>query len=54
MPTPVTPSKITALMTGFRKEFQNGLAMAPSHYQQVATSVPSTYLRLAGAVSRVP
>lgn len=42
MPTPITPSQITALMTGFRKEFQNGLGMAPSHYQQVATTVAST------------
>lgn len=29
-------------MTGFRKEFQNGLGMAPSQYQQIAMSVPST------------
>nr|WP_243466156.1 Mu-like prophage major head subunit gpT family protein [Sodalis glossinidius] len=42
MPTPITPSQITALMTGFRKEFQNGLGMAPYHYQQVATTVAST------------
>ncbi len=42
MPTPITPAQITALMTGFRKEFQNGLGMAPSQYQQIAMTVPST------------
>lgn len=42
MPTPITPAQITALMTGYRADFQNGIGMAPSQYQQIAMTVPST------------
>lgn len=42
MPTPITPAQITSLMTGFRRDFQGGLAAAPSQYQQIAMEVPST------------
>lgn len=42
MPTPITPAMITALMTGYRADFQTGVGMAPSQYQQIAMTVPST------------
>lgn len=42
MPTPITPAMITALMTGYRGDFQAGMAMAPSQYQKIAMTVPST------------
>ena len=42
MPTPITPAQITSLMTGFRRDFQGGLTAAPSQYQQIAMTVPST------------
>ncbi|HDL7646489.1 Mu-like prophage major head subunit gpT family protein [Escherichia coli] len=42
MPTPITPAMITSLMTGYRGDFQAGMAMAPSQYQQIAMTVPST------------
>ncbi|HCN0924401.1 TPA: head protein, partial [Escherichia coli] len=36
MPTPITPAMITALMTGYRSDFQAGMSMAPSQYQKIA------------------
>lgn len=42
MPTPITPAMITSLMTGYRGDFQAGMAMAPSQYQKIAMTVPST------------
>ncbi|EFH2231248.1 head protein [Escherichia coli] len=42
MPTPITPAMITALMTGYRSDFQAGMSMAPSQYQKIAMTVPST------------
>ena len=38
----VTPSSIKALMTSFRKDFQGGLDGAPSQYQKIAMTVPSS------------
>ncbi|EIO9953686.1 Mu-like prophage major head subunit gpT family protein [Salmonella enterica] len=38
----ITPASITALMTSFRKDFQGGLTTAPSQYQQIAMTVPSS------------
>lgn len=38
----ITPASITALMTSFRKDFQGGLGNAPSQYQQIAMTVPSS------------
>ena len=38
----VTPNSIKALMTSFRKDFQGGLDGAPSQYQQIAMTVPSS------------
>lgn len=38
----VTPALITALFTGFNKNFQDGLVAAPSQYLEVATVIPST------------
>ncbi|EBE4966642.1 head protein, partial [Salmonella enterica] len=38
----ITPASITALMTSFRKDFQGGLTAAPSQYQQIAMTVPSS------------
>lgn len=38
----VTPASIKALMTSFRKDFQGGLDGAPSQYQQIAMTVPSS------------
>ena len=57
MPTPITPAMITALMTGYRSDFQAGMSMAPSQYQKIAMTVPHVeiqHLRLAGAVPAVP
>ncbi|EEC8910817.1 head protein, partial [Escherichia coli] len=34
MPTPITPAMITALMTGYRSDFQAGMSMAPSQYKK--------------------
>ena len=42
MPTPITPAMIASLMTGYRGDFQAGMAMAPSQYQKIAMTVPST------------
>ncbi|EKB0474613.1 Mu-like prophage major head subunit gpT family protein [Escherichia coli] len=42
MPTPITPAMITALMTGYRSDFQAGMSMAPSQYKKIAMTVPST------------
>ncbi|WP_048797108.1 MULTISPECIES: Mu-like prophage major head subunit gpT family protein [Serratia] len=42
MSTPTTPQMIQALFTGYRSDFQNGLGMAPSQYQRIAMTVPST------------
>lgn len=38
----VTPSTIKALMTSFRKDFQGGMGGAPSQYQKIAMTVPSS------------
>ncbi|MBJ8744035.1 Mu-like prophage major head subunit gpT family protein [Citrobacter farmeri] len=38
----VTPASIKALMTSFRKDFQGGLDGAPSQYQKIAMTVPSS------------
>ncbi len=38
----VTPNSIKALMTSFRKDFQGGLDGAPSQYQKIAMTVPSS------------
>ncbi|WP_097294403.1 Mu-like prophage major head subunit gpT family protein [Escherichia coli] len=38
----VTPASIKALMTSFRKDFQNGLASAPSQYAKIAMVVASS------------
>ncbi|QHJ80040.1 MAG: hypothetical protein [Caudoviricetes sp.] len=38
----ITPATITALMTVYRKEFQGALSAAPSQYQQIAMTVPSS------------
>lgn len=38
----VTPTSIKALMTSFRRDFQGGLDGAPSQYQQIAMTVPSS------------
>ena len=56
MPTPITPAMITALMTGYRSDFQAGMSMAPSQYQKIAMTVhvEIQHLRLAGAVPAVP
>ncbi|WP_324032223.1 Mu-like prophage major head subunit gpT family protein [Shewanella avicenniae] len=38
----ITPSALSALMTGFRADFQAGQGMAASQYQQIATVIPSS------------
>ena len=38
----ITPTLLTALMTGYQKNYQDGLALAESKYQKIATVVPST------------
>lgn len=38
----VTPNSIKALMTSFRKDFQGGLDGAPTQYQEIAMTVPSS------------
>ncbi|OSI25067.1 Mu-like prophage major head subunit gpT family protein [Neisseria dumasiana] len=38
----ITPESLKALFIGWKKNFQNGLAKAPSQYKQIATVVPST------------
>ncbi|WP_115720193.1 Mu-like prophage major head subunit gpT family protein [Gallaecimonas mangrovi] len=38
----VTPAALTALMTGFRADFEAGKTLAESQYLQIATEVPST------------
>ncbi|MEZ5571181.1 MAG: Mu-like prophage major head subunit gpT family protein [Halioglobus sp.] len=38
----ITPSSLSALMVGFRKNFQDGLAMTPPEHERVATTIPST------------
>jgi phage major head subunit gpT-like protein len=38
----ITPTSLTALYTGFKLSFQGGFGRAPSQYQQVAMTVPST------------
>lgn len=38
----ITPSILTALMTSFRKEFQDGLAMVEPSWNKLASKVPST------------
>lgn len=38
----VTPATITALMTSYRKDFQNGLTGPASQYQKIAMTVPSS------------
>lgn len=38
----VTSSLLTALMTGFRADFQQAQAATPTHWRDVATEVPST------------
>lgn len=38
----ITNALIQALFTGFKADFQAGQEMAPSHYGQVSTVVPST------------
>jgi len=37
----ITPSSLTALMVGFRKNFQDGLAMTPPEHDKVATTIMS-------------
>lgn len=57
MPTPITPAMITALMTGYRSDFQAGMSMAPSQYKNCddrALHLEIQHLRLAGAVPAVP
>ncbi len=58
MPTPITPAMITALMTGYRSDFQAGMSMAPSQYKKNcddrALHIEIQHLRLAGAVPAVP
>lgn len=38
----ITPAILTALMTSFRKEFQDGLAMVEPSWNKLASKVPST------------
>lgn len=38
----ITPNTLTALMTGFKKNFQDGLAAAESQFKDIATVVPSS------------
>jgi Mu-like prophage major head subunit gpT len=38
----ITPASVTALMTSFRKDFQGGLSDAPSQYQEISMTVPSS------------
>lgn len=38
----ITPAALTALMTGFRKEYQDGLSMVEPSWSKIATLVPST------------
>jgi len=38
----VTPALISALFTGFNKNFQDGLAAAPSQYTEIATVIQSS------------
>ena len=38
----ITPATLKALMTGFKKNYQDGLQMAQSLYTQIATTVPSS------------
>lgn len=38
----ITPDVLKALMTGFRKNYQDGLQIAQSQYKDIATVVPSS------------
>lgn len=38
----VTPTALKALMVGFKKNYQDGLAEAESHYKKIATVIPGT------------
>ena len=38
----ITPAALTALMTGYRNDFQSGMTMAAPQWQEVAMLVPST------------
>ncbi|MEM8243909.1 Mu-like prophage major head subunit gpT family protein, partial [Morganella morganii] len=38
----VTPALIKSLFTGWNGDFQDGLADAPSQYEKIAMTVPST------------
>ena len=38
----ITPDVLKALMTGFRKNYQDGLQIAKSQYKDIATVVPSS------------
>ena len=38
----ITPDALKALMTGFRKNYQDGLQIAKSQYKDIATVVPSS------------
>jgi phage major head subunit gpT-like protein len=38
----ITPNSLSALMVGFRKNFQDGLAMVPPQHEQIATTILST------------
>ncbi len=38
----ITPASISALMTSYKKDFQSGLTSAPSQYQKIAMTVPSS------------
>lgn len=38
----ITPATLKALMTGFKKNYQDGLQMAKSQYTDIATVVPSS------------
>ncbi len=58
MPTPITPAMITSLMTGYRGDFQAGMAMArhpvPENCNDRAIHVENQHVRLAGPVSAIP
>ena len=38
----VTPASLTALMVGFRREFQDAMGVAESQHEMIATTVPGT------------
>ncbi|MCP2041774.1 phage major head subunit gpT-like protein [Neisseria sp. HSC-16F19] len=38
----ITPASLKALMTGFKKNYQDGLQIADSQYRDIATVVPSS------------